>query len=383
MKIPFVNLRKQYQSIQNEIDEAIAAVLHECNFILGEEVKLLEEEFAQFCGVKYGVGVSSGTESIHLALRAFDIGPGDEVITAANTFIATVLAISYTGARPVLVDVRSEDYNIDVSKIADAITEKTKAIIPVHLYGQCADMDPIIKIAQRYGLCVIEDACQAHGAEYKGRRAGSMGDAGCFSFYPGKNLGAYGDGGMVITDDEQIADKLRLLRNYGSTRKYYHKSKGLNSRLDTLQAAVLRVKLKYLQGWNIVRRKNAEIYNAQLTKLDDVIIPEEMLHNKHVYHLYVIRVKNRDELFDNLKQKGISVGIHYPVPIHLQEAYKDLGYRKGDFPVTEVLAKEIISLPMCPEINKEQINYISKTIAKSLSVKHILERTPSKVIQLT
>jgi dTDP-4-amino-4,6-dideoxygalactose transaminase len=355
MNIPLVDLRKQYRKLKDEIDPAIHAVLDKCNFILGDEVADFEQAFARFVGVRHGIGVSSGTEALHLAMRAAGIGPGDEVITVANTFIATVLAISQTGARPVLIDCEPEGYQIDVNQLAAAVTERTKAIVPVHLYGQCADMDPILDLAERKDLLVIEDAAQAHGAEYKGRSAGSMGTLGCFSFYPGKNLGAYGDGGTVVTNDDALAEALRLLRNWGSVVKYEHPMIGFNSRLDTIQAAVLRVKLKYLPKWNEARRQCASIYNDLLSAEPMVITPRTMPYGTHVFHLYVVQVPHRDRVLDGLQATGIGAGVHYPIPVHLQGAYESLGHKEGDFPYAERLAKRCLSLPLFPELEEDQI----------------------------
>jgi dTDP-4-amino-4,6-dideoxygalactose transaminase len=352
--IPFVDLSAQYDAIKEEVDAAIAQVLSKGDFILGEAVELLEDEFARFCQVDHGVGVDSGTSALELALRAYEIGPGDEVITAANTFIATVLAISYTGATPVLVDIDPVSYNLDPARIEQVITSRTKAIVPVHLYGQPADMDPIMEIARRHNLVVIEDAAQAHGARYKGRRAGSLGDAAAFSFYPAKNLGAYGDGGMVVTNDSKIADSLKMLRNYGQSQKYHHLLRGFNRRLDTLQASVLRVKLKYIDQWNAARRRHARLYNKGLNE-SGLILPIEAEGRDSVFHLYVVRTDQREQLQKCLQQEGISTGIHYPIPIHLQPAYKDLGYELGDFPITEQFAEQILSLPMYPELSGSAI----------------------------
>jgi len=368
-KILLVDLKGQYLNFKKEIDQAIQKVIDNSDFILGKEVELFEKEFASFSEAKYGIGVASGTEALHLSLLALGVGPGDEVITAANTFVATVLAISYTGARPVLVDINPDNYNLDVSLIKKAITKRTKAIIPVHLFGQPAGMDSIMEVAKEYNLEVIEDACQAHGAEYKGKKVGSIGDVGCFSFYPGKNLGAYGDGGMVLTNNEEIAQKVRMLRNYGSRVKYHHEFKGFNSRLDTIQATILRVKLKRLEEWNEARRRHALRYN-ELLKDAKVIIPKEEDYAKHVYHLYVIRIKERNKMLEYLKSKGIFAGIHYPIPIHLLRAYQDLGYKKGSFPLTEKYANEILSLPMYPELSEEQINYIAEVINSYASNSH-------------
>jgi len=359
--IPLVDLRAQYLSLKLGIDRAIQRVINDTDFILGKEVKLFEKEFASFSEAKYGVGVASGTDALHLSLLALGIRPGDEVITTANTFVATVLTISYTGAQPVLVDIDQKNYNMDPSLLGKAITKKTKTVIPVHLFGQPADMDPLMEIAREHNLKVIEDACQAHGAEYKGRRVGSIGDIGCSSFYPGKNLGAYGDGGMVLTNNEKIAQRIRMLRNYGSRVKYYHEFKGFNSRLDTIQAAILRVKLKALDKWTKERREHAKRYNELLRGME-VVTPKEEDYAKHVYHLYVIRVKKRDKLLKYLKSKGIFAGIHYLIPIHLSDAYRDLGYKRGDFPVTEQIAREMISLPMYPELKENEIKYIVDNI---------------------
>lgn len=365
-QVPFVDLRAQYATIVQEIDEATKKILCNTDFILGQDVGLFEEEFAAYCEARYAVGVDSGTSALELLLRAYEIGPGDEVITAANTFIATAFAITDAGATPVLVDIDSDTYNIDVSRLEDAITPRTRAIMPVHLYGQAADMDPIMEIARRHDLVVIEDACQAHGAQYKGRRVGSIGHAAAFSFYPAKNLGAYGDGGLAVTHDEQIAKTLHMLRDYGQSKKYHHIVRGYNHRLDTLQAAVLRVKLPYLDSWNAARRQHAELYN-ELFADSPAVTPIEAGYAESVYHLYVIRINNRDELQAHLKTKGIATGIHYPVPIHLQPAYQHLSYRRGDFPVTEACAGEILSLPMYPELHREAIVHVASSIKDFIS----------------
>lgn len=365
--IPLVDLRKQYTSIKQEVDEKISGVLKSTAFILGSEVKEFEKGFAAFCSAEHAVGVSSGTAALALALLALDIGKGHEVITVANTFIATAGAISHVGARPVLVDVDPESYNIDASLVEGAITERTKAIIPVHLYGQPSEMDAVLQLAKRHNLKVIEDACQAHGAEYRGRRVGSFGDISAFSFYPGKNLGAYGDGGAVVTDKGELAERIRLLRDHGSPKKYYHEIIGYNSRLDEIQAAVLGVKLRYLNEWNETRRRNARLYSEYLKDLvnkGSVTTPKEKDWAKHVYHLYVIQVEEgvRDNLITYLNSRGIGAQIHYPIPIHLQKAYKHLGYKEGSFPVAERLAKRIISLPMFPELKQQEIEYIAQEI---------------------
>jgi dTDP-4-amino-4,6-dideoxygalactose transaminase len=336
------------------------------SYILGEEVELFEQEFAAYCGVSHAVGVDSGTSALELLVRAYGIGPGDEVITAANTFVATTFAISYTGARPVLVDIDPCTFTVDIAQVQEAITPRTRAIIPVHLYGQPADMDPIMALARQHNLIVIEDACQAHGARYKGRRVGSLGHAAAFSFYPAKNLGAFGDGGMVVTNDPDIAETVRKLRNYGQSAKYHHELLGYNRRLDTLQAAVLRVKLKYLDEWNAARRAHARLYQ-QLLGGNGIRLPVEANYAEPVWHLYVIRTVARDRLQAHLKERRIGTGIHYPIPIHLQPAYRDLNYGVGDFPVTEHCAGELLSLPMYAELMPEQIAYVASSIKEFLA----------------
>ena len=362
--IPFVDLKAQYDSIKDDIDEAMQSVLNTTSFIMGEELRKFEEEFALFCNTKFAIGVANGSDALILALRACGIGEGDEVITVPHTFIATAEAISNVGGKVVFVDINPKIYTIDPPKIEEKINEKTKAIIPVHLYGQPANMDLIMRLAKKYNLKVIEDAAQAHGAEYKEEKVGSIGDVGCFSFYPGKNLGAYGDAGMVVTNNEEIAEGTKLLRNHGRiTKKYEHDIEGYSSRLDNLQAAILRVKLRHLNKWNDMRRENAKKYNELLNNIDNVIVPYEADYAKHVYHLYVIRVeKGRDKLREELKSNGIATGIHYPIPLHLQEAYKYLEYRYGDFPVTEKASQEILSLPMFAELSDEQIEEIVELI---------------------
>jgi dTDP-4-amino-4,6-dideoxygalactose transaminase len=360
-QIPFVDLSAQYEAIAGEIEQAISGVLRRTDFILGGDVEQFEREFAEYSETSFAVGIDSGTSAIEMALRAYGIGPGDEVITVANSFIATALAISYTGARPVLVDVDPRTYNMDLSLLEGAITPRTKAVVPVHLYGQPVDMEPVLEIAGERGLVVIEDACQAHGARYNGKRVGSLGHAAAFSFYPGKNLGAYGDGGLVVTSDEQTADSLRMLRNYGQRQKYHHLLQGFNRRLDTLQAAVLRVKLPYLDGWNAARRRHAAQYN-ELLESAEVGMPFEPGYSESVYHLYVIRVADRDGLAAHLKERGVSAGIHYPVPIHLQPAYSELGYSAGSFPVSEQAAHEILSLPMYAELTEGQIEHVAEAV---------------------
>lgn len=368
--VPFVDLGAQNRTIETEIKQAISKVIQETDFILGRDVHLFEKEFAAFCDAHYAIGVDSGTSALELALRAFDIGPGDEVITAANSFIASALGISHAGAKPVLVDVDPCTYTLDVTAIERAITRRTKAIIPVHLYGHPAHMDPILALADKHGLVVIEDACQAHGARYKGKRVGSLGHAAAFSFYPGKNLGAYGDGGMVVTNDRKVAKRLEMLRNYGQKEKYKHLFRGYNRRLDTIQAAILRVKLKYLEKWNAARRWNATLYQKHLEG-SGIVVPGEAGGAEAVWHLYVVRTEQRDALKEHLAGKGISVGIHYPVPIHLQPAYEDLGHKRGDFPVTEAYADRILSLPMYAELTSGQIEHVSSAIAEFLAANSV------------
>ncbi len=361
MSIPLVDLKAQYQSIQGDINSVVQDVMQRTAFILGKELKDFEEAFARYCEVSYAVGVDSGYSALELILRAYDIGPGDEVITTPNTFIATALAISTCGAKPVFVDIDPLTYNLDPSKLEEAITSSTRAILPVHLYGQPADMDPIMEIASKHGLLVVEDACQAHGARYKGRRTGSLGHAAAFSFYPGKNLGAYGDGGMIVTNDEKIAEKIRIFRHVGQKDKNKHIVKGYNHRLDNLQAAILLTKLPHLDGWNEARRRATAHYNAFLQDFP-IELPGVMDEAEHVFHLYVIRVKKRDELDVYLNQRDIDTGIHYPIPIHLQPAYQELGYRPGDFPISEAFADEILSLPMYPELSVDEIRHIVDVI---------------------
>jgi dTDP-4-amino-4,6-dideoxygalactose transaminase len=361
-RVAFVDLRAQYAELSGELRAAVTGALESTDFILGGEVELFEEEFAEFCGVAHAVGLDSGTSSLELALRAFGVGPGDEVITAANTFAATALAISYTGATPVLVDVSRATYNMNPALLEEAITPRTRAIVPVHLYGQPADMDAIVPIAREHGIPVIEDACQAHGAAYRGRPAGSIGDAAAFSFYPAKNLGAAGDAGALVTNDDGVAETVRMLRNYGQEEKYHHLIRGYNRRLDTLQAAVLRVKLRHLHRWNALRGRHAALYSDLLspTHVNTPYVADDVLH---VWHLYVVRSPHRDELRDQLGAYGIATGIHYPVPIHLQPAYADLGYSEGTFPVSEQCSREVLSLPMFAELTRADIEHVVDVIA--------------------
>ncbi len=357
--VPFVDLKAQYRSIKPEIDAAIASVLESGQFVLGDEVSAFEEEFAAYCDARFGIAVNSGTSALHLALLAANIGPGDEVITVPFTFVATVAAIRYTGARPVFVDIHPESYTMDVRQIERAITKQTKAILPVHLYGQAADMGPILEIARRRGLVVIEDAAQAHGADYKGRRVGAIGDFGCFSFYPGKNLGAYGEGGIVTTNNPDYANTIRMLRDWGQKRKYEHALMGYNYRMDGLQGAILRVKLRHLEAWTEARRKNASRYHDLLSD-NGIQTPHEMSYARHVYHVYAIRTTQRTLLQELLNAEGIQTGIHYPIPVHLQEAHADLGYQSGDFPCSEQSAAEVMSLPMFAELTLEQQEQVAR-----------------------
>ncbi|MGC8836830.1 MAG: DegT/DnrJ/EryC1/StrS family aminotransferase [Anaerolineae bacterium] len=363
--IPLVDLKAQYLRIKDEIDAAIQRCIDGANFILGPEVAAFEEEFAAFCGVRHVVGVDSGTAALHLALRILGVGPGDEVVTTTYTFIATAEAVSLVGARPVFVDVDPRTYNMDPAKLEAAITPRTRAVIAVHLAGQPADMDPILEIARRHGLPVIEDAAQAHGAAYKGRPVGTFGDLACFSFYPGKNLGCYGDGGALATDRDDYADQARLLRDHGRRSKYEHLVIGYGYRLDALQAAILRAKLPHLHAWNEERRAHAADY-ARLLRPLGVGLPQELPGARSVYHLYMVRVPARDRVFAYMRERGIGVGIHYPIPLHLQPVYRDLGYREGDFPEAERAAREVLSLPMYPELTQAQMERVVAVLAEAL-----------------
>jgi dTDP-4-amino-4,6-dideoxygalactose transaminase len=363
--IPFVDLKAQYISIKDEINTAVAGVLESTQFILGNEVTAFEEEFAHYCGADYGIAVNTGTSALHLALMANGIGPGDEVITVPFTFVATVAAIGYTGATPVFVDIDPVSYTLDVTQVEKAITERTKAILPVHLYGQPADMDPILEIARRYGLTVIEDAAQAHRAEYKGRRVGGIGDLGCFSFYPGKNLGAYGEGGMVVTNNPEYARTIQMLRDWGQEQRYQHVLKGYNYRMDGLQGAILRVKLRHLDAWTDARRAHAERYDALLAN-SGVQTPTVMPYSHHVYHIYAVQTQQRELLQQKLNEQGIQTGIHYPIPVHLQAAYSDLGYKLGDFPHSEQAAGRVLSLPMHAELTSAQIHTVAESLQSVL-----------------
>ena len=357
MKIPLVDLKAQYLSIKSEIDNAIENVINDTAFIKGKYVAQFEEEFTKYCGTKFCVGVGNGTDALFIVMKALGIGVNDEVITAAYTFIATSDAISATGAKPVFVDCYSDYYTIDAMKIEEKISNKTKAIIPVHLYGQSADMDKINEVADKHNLYVVEDAAQAHGALYKGKKVGSLGRVAIFSFYPGKNLGAYGDGGAIVTNDEDLAIKCRMLADHGRLDKYNHEFEGYNSRLDGLQAAILSVKLKYIDNWNEKRRAVARKYN-EILENTSVITPSEMPDTKCVYHLYVIRTKQRDKLREYLKAQGIATGIHYPVGLPFMNAYQYLNHKPEDFPVVYKYQSEVLSLPIFPELNDESIQYL-------------------------
>ncbi len=365
MPVPFLDLKAQYQSIKSEVDPAIQEVIDACAFTLGPAVERFEKAFAKYCGVKECIAVGNGTSALELILRAYGIGQGDEVITVTNSFFASAEAISLANATPVLVDCNEADALIDVTKIEAVITKKTKAIIPVDLYGQCADMDAVKAIAAKHNLIVIEDACQAHGSMYKGKKAGSLGNCAAFSFYPGKNLGAYGEGGAVTTDDEVIAKKLRILRDHGMPAKYMHAVVGRNERMDGIQGAVLDVKLKHLETWNEARRKHAALYFEILSKEPRVQLFKTHSDRVHNYHLFEIRVKNRDQVQAKLKEKGIATGIHYPIPIHMQEAYKGM-WNKGDFPIAEKMSVELLSLPMYPEMTEEMVKEVCKSLKECL-----------------
>ena len=367
--VPFVDLQAQHRALAAEIRVAVDEVLTDCNFILGRQVREFEQAFAAYVGVGHAVGVSNGLDALRIALAALGIGPGDEVIVPANTYIATALAASALGARVVLVDCDASTYNLDPAKLERAITLRTRVVIPVHLTGQPADMAPILEIAERRGLQVLEDAAQAHGAQYRGRPCGSMGIAGCFSFYPAKNLGAAGDGGMIVTPNEKLARQARKLSNYGEVVKYEHTEKGLNARLDTLHAAILQVKLPHLDDWNRQRARHAQRYRQRLAGIGDIRLPGVLPECTHVYHLFMVQTSRRNALRQFLQDRGVQTGIHYPTPIHLQPAYADHGWKKGDFPVAEELASQIVSLPMFPELRDEQIDYVCERIGEFMKAK--------------
>lgn len=378
MNVPFLDLKVQYKQIEHEVLPMVTEAMTNGAFIGGPQVLGFEKEFAEFCDSKYCAGLNSGTDALRFALMAVGVGPGDEVITVPNTFIATTEAISQSGATPVFVDIDKRTYNMDPQKLEDFLKKRLKpqtsnlkptlkAVIPVHLYGQPADMDLILDIAQTHNIKVIEDACQAHGALYNNRKVGSFGSVGCFSFYPGKNLGAYGEGGAIVTQDEEIANKIRMIRDHGQAKKYFHDMEGYNGRLDAIQAGVLRIKLRRLSDWNQSRRENAAYYNELLSKIEGITLPVEADFANSVYHLYVILVDDREGLQQFLSDKGIGTGLHYPLPLHLQKAYAHLGYKNGSFPVTESVAKKLISLPMFPELTREQIEYVAESIKEFIN----------------
>jgi dTDP-4-amino-4,6-dideoxygalactose transaminase len=362
MKVPFLDLKSHHTPMLDEINGAIREVVESSAFAGGPFVERFEEEFATYCDASHAIGVGSGTDALWLALLALGVGPGDEVITVPNTFMATAEAITFSGATPVFVDVDERTYTMDPNALANAITARTKAIIPVHLFGQPADMDPILETARQRGLFVIEDAAQAHGAEYKGRRVGTLGDAACFSFYPGKNLGAFGEAGAVVTDDPELQRKIRILRDHGQVRKYHHSLIGWNCRMDGIQAAVLQVKLRHLENGNQLRRGHACRYDRAFGQMEMVVVPWQAGYARHVYHIYAIRVQDRDAVMEFLAEEGIGCGIHYPVPIHLQGAYRGLGYEQGAFPIAERCAMEFLSLPMFPELTPEQAESVIQSV---------------------
>lgn len=368
MNVPFLDLNAHHAPLRAEFDQAIAEVIDAGVFAGGPVVAQFENEFAAFCGARHAIGLGSGTEALWLALLACGVGPGDEVITVPNSFMATAEAITYTGAKPVFVDVDELTYTMDARQLEQALTSRTKAIIPVHLFGQSADMDPILEFGRKHDLYVIEDAAQAQGTEYKGRKAGTLGHVGCFSFYPGKNLGAFGEAGGVVTNDAKLDEKMRILRDHGQVRKYHHAMVGWNCRMDGIQAAVLRIKLRHLAGNNQLRRDHAQRYDESLSGLGDVVIPTAAPYGQHIYHIYSIRLQERDEMMRLLEASGIGCGIHYPVPIHLQEAYQELGYATGAFPVAERTCAEFLSLPMFPELTEAQLATVSETLRKALLV---------------
>jgi dTDP-4-amino-4,6-dideoxygalactose transaminase len=368
MNVPLLDLRSHHSVLRAEINRAIQDVIDAAAFAGGSFVNRFEADFAAYCDSPYAIGVGSGTEALWLTLVALGIGPGDEVITVPNTFIATAEAITYCGAKPIFVDVDEHTYTMDPTKLTDAITSRTRVIIPVHLFGQPADMDPILEVACRKGLFVIEDGCQAHGAEYKGRKVGSLGDAACFSFYPGKNLGAFGEAGAVVTANGELQEKIGILRDHGQLRKYEHIMIGWNSRMDGIQAAILQVKLRYLEQRNQLRRSHAVHYDRGLVGIEGVIVPVQSTYARHVYHIYAIRVRKRDEVMRSMAERGVACGIHYPVPIHLQEAYRSLGYRQGTFPVAERCAAEFISLPMFPELTFAQLEIVVQAVKEAVAL---------------
>lgn len=371
-KVPFLDLLSHHRPHREEFLASIAEVIDTGAFAGGRFVDQFEKEFADYCDAKFAIGVANGTDALWLALLALGVGPGDEVITVPATFIATAEAITYCGATPVFVDVDEQTYNMDPQLLEAAITPRTKAIIPVHLFGQMADMDPILEVANAHGIPVVEDSAQGHGARNKGRRAGSLGAAGCFSFYPGKNLGAFGEGGAVVTDDEELATRIRMFRDHGQEKKYHHKVVGWNCRLDGIQGAVLSIKLRHLDANNQLRRDRAAQYDAALESVEGVITPHCSPDSEHVYHIYAVRVANRDDVLEEMGKLGVACAIHYPVPVHLQAAYADLPYKKGDFPVSERCASEFLSLPMFPELTPEQVEKVAATLKQVLNASEIV-----------
>ncbi len=363
--IPYLDLKAQYRSIQKEIEEAVKGVLESGHYVLGDEVKAFEEDFASYCQTRFAVAVNTGTSALHLALLAAGVGPGDEVITTPLTFVATTAAVLYTGAKPVFVEIDPQTLNLDPDRVTSAITSKTKAILPVHLHGKPVKIEPLLEIAKKKNFVLIEDAAQAHGAEIQGRRVGGMGLAGCFSFYPGKNLGAYGEGGAVTTNDEIIAKKIRLLRDWGAEKRYHHDLKGFNFRMEALQGAILRVKLKHIEKWTENRMTLAKRYNEKLKGLS-LKIPQTPLGIRNVYHVYPILIEKRDQIQESLMSKGIQTNIHYPIPVHLQKAYSDLGYKVGDFPVTERACSQLLSLPLYPEMTEAQVDEVVEAVHQGL-----------------
>jgi len=368
MNVPFLDLKAHHAPLREEFDRAITDVIASGIFAGGPAVTRFEQAFAKFCECDHAVGLGSGTEAVWLALLACGVGHTDEVITVASTFMATAEAITFCGATPVFVDVDEHTYTMSPAALLRALTPRTKAIVPVHLFGQVADMDPILDFARRHSLFVIEDAAQAHGAEYKGRKAGSIGDVGCFSFYPGKNLGALGEAGAVVTSNADLSKKIRVLRDHGQVRKYHHTMIGWNCRMDAIQGACLAIKLPHLQRGNELRRKHAQRYEDGLSGFNSIVTPKEADYSRHVYHVYAVRTEGRDQLMQELEQKGIACGVHYPVPVHLQQAYVHLGYGEGAFPVSETIAREFLSLPMYPELTEDQIDFVIESVTEAIGV---------------
>lgn len=368
IKVPFLDLKSHHLPMMNEINLAIQEVIERSAFAGGPFVAAFEQDFAAYCDVPYALGVGSGTEALWLSLLACGVGPGDEVITVPTTFMATAEAITYSGARPVFVDVDERTYTMSPEALQSVLTTKTKAIIPVHLFGQPADMDPIVEFAREQGLYVIEDACQAHGAEYKGRRVGTLGDTACFSFYPGKNLGAFGEAGAIVTGSAELHEKISILRDHGQVRKYFHSVVGWNCRMDGIQGAVLRIKLRYLEAGNQRRRTHAAYYDAALSEVEGIVTPAQTSRVRHVYHVYAIRVSDREEVMKRLADQGIATGIHYPVPVHLQEAYRSLGHERGAFPIAERCAAEFVSLPMFPELTAAQLEIVIRGVKQAVAI---------------